>query len=47
MSAFAETLEIEWKAAGIDVCSVRSIVRRKLALGEGKIRGHLPKKYMS
>ena len=43
MSAFAETLKIEWKAAGIDVCTVRSIVRRKLALGEGKIRGHLPK----
>ena len=47
MSAFAETLEIEWKAAGIDVCTVRSIVGRKLALGEGKIRGHLPKEYMS
>jgi hypothetical protein len=47
MFAFAETLEIEWKAAKIDVCTVRSIVGRKLALGEGKIRGHLSKEYMS
>jgi hypothetical protein len=47
MSAFTETLKIEWKAAGIDVCTVRSIVGCKLALGEQKNRGHLPKKYMS
>ena len=38
MSAFTGTLKIEWKATGIDVCTVRSIVRRKVALGEGKIR---------
>ena len=40
MSAFAETLKIEWKASEIDVCTVRSIVGRKLRLGEGKVRGH-------
>jgi hypothetical protein len=47
MSAFAETLKIEWKAAGSNVCTVCSIVGRKLALREGKIRGHIPKEYMS
>ncbi len=47
MSAFAETLKIEWKAAGIDDCTVRLVVGHKLALGEGIIRGHLPKEYMS
>ena len=36
MSAFAETLEIEWKAAGIDVCTVHSIVGCRLALEEEK-----------
>ena len=47
MLAFAETLEIEWKASGIEVCTVRSVVGRKLALGKGKIRRHLPKEFMS
>jgi hypothetical protein len=47
MSVFAETLEIEWKATGIDVCTVRLVVGRKIALGKEKIRGHLPKEYMS
>ncbi len=43
MSAFAKTLEAEWKNAGIGVCMVRSFVGQKLASGEGKPRGHLPK----
>ena len=47
MLAFAETLEIEYKAAGIDVCTVRLVIGCKLALGKGKIRGHLPKEYLS
>ena len=46
MSAFAETLEIEWKAAGINVCTVWLVIGCKLALGKGKNRGHLPKEYM-
>jgi hypothetical protein len=47
MSAFTETLESEWKNAGIDVCTVRSVVGTQLANGEGKLRGHLPKDYLS
>jgi hypothetical protein len=47
MSAFAETLETKWKTAGIDVCTVRSITGPELAAGKGKIRGHLPKEYLS
>jgi hypothetical protein len=47
MSAFAETLEAEWKNAGIEVCTVRLAVGQKLASGEGKLRGHLPKEYLS
>jgi hypothetical protein len=47
MSAFAETLENEWRNAHIEVCTVRSAIGLKLAAGEGRIRGHLPKEYIS
>ena len=47
MSGFAETLESEWKNANIGVCRVRSVVSSKLAAGKGRIRGHLPKEYLS
>jgi hypothetical protein len=47
MSAFAETLETEWKNAGIGVCTVCLVDGQKLASGEGKLRGHLPKEYLS
>ncbi len=47
MSAFAKTLENEWKNAHIKVCTVRSVIGLKLAAGEGQIRSHLPKEYMS
>jgi hypothetical protein len=36
VSAFAETLETEWKNVGIGVCTVRLVDGQKLALGEGK-----------
>ena len=47
MSAFAETLEAEWKRARIGVCTVRSFVGSSLISGKGKLRGHLPKEYLS
>ncbi len=47
MSAFAETLETEWKNVGIGVCTVRSVVGQKLASGECKLRGHLSKEFLS
>ncbi len=47
MSAFAEMLEAKWKNAGIGVCTVRSFVGQKLAPGEGKLQGHLPKEYLA
>ena len=47
MSAFAETLEAEWKRARIGVCTVRSFVGSSLTSGKGKLRGHLPKEYLS
>ncbi len=47
MSAFAETLEAEWKNAGIGVCTLQSFVGQKLATGEGKLQGHLPKEYLA
>ncbi len=47
MSAFAETLEAEWKNVGIGVCTVQSFVGKKLASGEGKLQGHLPKEYLA
>jgi hypothetical protein len=47
MSAFAETLEAEWKRAGIEICTVRSFVGQPLTSGKGKLRGHLPKEYLS
>jgi hypothetical protein len=47
MSAFVETLEVEWKNAEIEVCTVQSYVGEKLKSGEGKLQGHLPKEYMA
>jgi hypothetical protein len=47
MAAFAEILETEWKNVGIGVCTVRLVDGQKLASGEGKLRGHLPKEYLS
>ena len=35
MSAFAETLEVAWKEAGIDVCTVRSGTGIRLTAGKG------------
>ncbi len=47
MSAFAKTLENEWRNARIKVFMVRSVIGLKLAAGEERIRSHLPKEYMS
>jgi hypothetical protein len=47
MAAFAKTLATEWKNVGIGVCTVRSVDGQKLASGEDKLRGHLPKEYLS
>ena len=47
MSAFAETLETEWKKEQIEVCTVRSVVGPSLLSGKGKLRGHLRKEYSS
>jgi hypothetical protein len=47
MSALAEALKAEWKRTGIDVCTVRSFVGPSLTSGKGKLRGHLPKEYLS
>ena len=47
MSAFAETLEVAWKEAGIDVCTVRSVTGTRLTAGNGKIRGHSSKEYLA
>ncbi len=47
ISAFGETLKAEWKNVGIGVCTVRLVIGQKLALGEGKLHGHLPKEYLS
>jgi hypothetical protein len=44
---FAETLEAEWKNAGIEVFTVQSYVGKKLMSGEGKLRGHLSKEYLA
>jgi hypothetical protein len=43
MSAFAKTLENEWRNENIEVCTVRSVVGLSLAAGKGRIQGHLPK----
>ncbi len=45
LSAFAETLAVAWRDAGIEVCTVHSVIGTKLAAGKGQIRGHLPKEY--
>jgi len=47
MSAFAETLEVAWKEAGIDVCTVRSVAGTRLTAGNRKIQGHSPKEYLA
>jgi hypothetical protein len=47
MSAFAETLEVAWKEAGINVCTVRSVTGARLTAGNGKVRGHSPKEYLA
>jgi len=47
MSAFAETLAVAWKEAGIDVCTVQSVTGTRLTAGNGKIRGHSPKEYLA
>ncbi len=47
MSAFAETLAVEWKKAGIGVCTVRSFIGPSLTSGQGKLQGHLLKEYLS
>jgi hypothetical protein len=47
MSAFAETLEMDWENAGIEVCTVCLIIGDKLTSGKGKLRGHLSKEYLS
>jgi hypothetical protein len=46
MSAFAETLKVEWKNAGIIVCTVQSTIGEKLASGKEKLCDHLPKDYL-
>jgi hypothetical protein len=46
MSAFAETLKIEWKNAGISVCTVQSVIGTELANRGGKLCGHVPKNYL-
>jgi hypothetical protein len=47
MSAFVETLEVAWKEAGIDVCTIRLVIGARLTAGIGKIRGHSPKEYLA
>ena len=37
MSAFADTLESEWKNSGIEVCTVKSVIGTQLANGGGKL----------
>ena len=47
MSAFADTLEVTWKEAGIDVCTVRLVIGARLTAGNGKVQGHSPKEYLA
>jgi hypothetical protein len=47
MSAFAETLKVALKEAGIDVCAVRLVIEARLTAGNGKVRGHSPKEYLA
>jgi hypothetical protein len=47
VSVFVETLETEWKNAGIGGCTIQSVIGEKLLAGKGKLRGHLPKDYLS
>jgi hypothetical protein len=37
MSAFAETLEVAWKEAGINICTVQSVTGARLTEGNGKV----------
>ncbi len=46
-SAFAKTLKNKWRNENIEVCTVRSVVGSSLAAGEGQIRSHRPKEYLS
>ena len=47
MSAFAEILEIEWRAAEIPTVKVRTVSERDFAAGKGAIRGHSRSQYTS
>jgi hypothetical protein len=47
MSAFAGTLKTKWNNAGVGVCTVQSVIGEKLLDGKGKLRGYLPKDYLS
>jgi hypothetical protein len=39
MSAFSETLEIEWRNAGIGVARIHTISNKDLVAGKGQVRG--------
>ena len=47
MSAFAETLEIEWREKGIEVVTVQTAKENGFDAGEGIIKSHTPKEYNS
>jgi hypothetical protein len=47
MSAFSETLEIEWRNSGIGVATIHTISNEDLVAGKGQVRGHTPKQYFA
>jgi hypothetical protein len=47
ISAFSETLEIEWRNAGIGVATIHMISNEDLVAGKGQVRGHTPKQYFA
>ncbi len=47
MSAFVETLKIEWKNTDISICTVQSVIGTELANRGGKLCEHIPKNYLS
>ena len=47
MSAFAETLEIEWKNQGIGVVTVQTASEEALLEGKAAIKSHSIKQYTS